>query len=173
MPACFPYPRGFVMSALPSLMKCGVHHIALVTRNLAGSVAKLYEEYGVSDFAEYTFFPHIVHYMGKRVEDVGLKVGMLNVENGCTIELIEPLPGGPSIFQDFLNAGGEGFHHVCFSVDNFEYWKSKLAERGVMLLFQTESEDEIIGYRRGMFFRDESLGLIIEIKEIPYFRYVS
>ena len=36
---------------------------------------------------------------------------------GQQIELIQPRPNEPSIYREFLDAGGSGVHHVCYWAD--------------------------------------------------------
>ncbi len=36
------------------------------------------------------------------------------------IELIEQHNDAPSVYRDFLDAGGEGLHHVCIAVDDID-----------------------------------------------------
>ena len=47
-----------------------------------------------------------------------------------SIELIEPV-GGPSTWQEFLDAHGEGMHHIAFHIDDMEGQVEMLAGKGM------------------------------------------
>lgn len=47
-----------------------------------------------------------------------------------SIELIEPV-GGPSTWQEHLDANGEGVHHIAFRVEDMEDQVSMLAGKGM------------------------------------------
>ena len=47
-----------------------------------------------------------------------------------SIELIEPV-GGPSTWQEFLDAHGEGVHHIAFHIDDMADQVEMLAGRGM------------------------------------------
>jgi catechol 2,3-dioxygenase-like lactoylglutathione lyase family enzyme len=50
-----------------------------------------------------------------------------------SIELIEPV-GGPSTWQEFLDAHGEGVHHVAFNVPDMDGAVAYLAGKGMELV---------------------------------------
>lgn len=54
-----------------------------------------------------------------------------------TLELIEP-DHNPSIWREYLDANGEGFHHIAFKVEGLEE-KIELFGRNNMPLIQTAS----------------------------------
>jgi len=151
------------------LMKHGIHHIGFVARNLDEAVELWNVKYGIEGYQRYHFVPQKAWLRGQPVEGFSLNIAMLETTGYCTIEIVEP-DGGNSIFHEFLTDHEEGFHHLCFSVKQFDVWKKSLLENGNELLFECETEDEIIGFRRGMFCKDMNLNLILELKEIPYFR---
>ena len=152
-----------------NLMNRGMHHVGFVVKNLENAIEKFEADFGIIDFARYLFVPRKAWYRGEALDGFRLQVGMLAVQNGCTIELVQPLEGR-SLFREFLDNGDEGLHHITFNVDNFEWWKGDLQRRDIPLLFESETEDTTIGFRRNLFFNDRTLGTIFEIREIPYFR---
>ncbi len=153
-----------------NLFARGVHHLGFVVEDLDSAIARFKADYGVESFTVYDFVPGKTRYKGQPVEGFRLKLAMMVVPEGSTFEIIQPRREDPSIFSDFLNSGGRGYHHICVSVDNFDYWRARLDERNTSVLFETETEDDKIGFRRNVFFRDDLMGAILEIKEIPYFR---
>lgn len=64
-----------------------------------------------------------------RGQDLIYKFGAAIAYSGdLNVELIEPR--GPSIFDDFLKAGGKGVHHTCRFVDDMEIAQAELEARG-------------------------------------------
>jgi methylmalonyl-CoA/ethylmalonyl-CoA epimerase len=62
------------------------------------------------------------------LEDMKLRV--VKVRSGeSVLELLEPLPG-EELVSKFLASRGEGFHHVCFEVDDLRAATAELRERG-------------------------------------------
>lgn len=68
-----------------------------------------------------------------RGEDYIYKFGAAIAYSGETnIELIEPR--GPSIFDEFLKAGGTGVHHTCRFVDNMAIAQAEIEALGATRL---------------------------------------
>ncbi len=49
------------------------------------------------------------------------------------IELLEPLEENSPV-QKFLDKRGEGFHHICYEVDNIKEYLRYLQEKGIRLI---------------------------------------
>jgi methylmalonyl-CoA/ethylmalonyl-CoA epimerase len=79
-----------------------------------------------------------------------------------TLELIEPLPGGGgSVWQDVLDAKGEGVHHIAFNIQGTDQVTDTLAEHGIPVIQQGE-------YTGGMYTYVDSepvLGVMLELLE--------
>mgnify|MGYP000968422322 CR=1 FL=1 len=54
-------------------------------------------------------------YMGKPNPDANCLMAFFDAGEGVQIELIQP-NGKKSVWQDFLDKHGEGFHHIAFKV---------------------------------------------------------
>lgn len=86
------------------------------------------------------------------------------------VEFIEPLPDTPSIFQEVLDANGEGaMHHIMsnikpISADEFDAICEDYASQGLKAVLQFE----VPGQGRNTFFdaRDQ-LGAFIEVLQVP------
>ena len=101
-----------------------LHHIGIVVPSIAGSLGEL------SRFFEFqsTSLPTPVG--ARRVNVCFLKVGE------PFLELIEPSsPDSP--MADFA-AGGGGFHHLCFEVEDIEGEVEAMVTRGASLLVSPE-----------------------------------
>ena len=81
----------------------------------------------------------------------------------CNIQLefIQPL-GGKTVWQKFIDQGGEGIHHIRFSVSDFEGTKKCMHEKGIGMSVEGPSA-RIPGLRWGYFDTEEPLGFILEI----------
>lgn len=77
-----------------------------------------------------------------------------------TVELIEPI-GGPSTWQDHLNAHGEGLHHIAFRLKGMEERLAYLAAKDVPLV----QRGDFTGGRYAYVDATSQLGLILELLE--------
>ncbi|MCB9026703.1 MAG: methylmalonyl-CoA epimerase [Bdellovibrionaceae bacterium] len=67
------------------------------------------------------------------VESEHVKVGFLNLENNCAIELLESTsPEGP--IAKFIDKRGAGIHHVCLRVKNIYKTLDDLKSKNVRLI---------------------------------------
>ena len=76
-------------------------------------------------------------------------------------ELLQPLEGR-SIHQDFLDAHGEGLHHLGFMVHDYEEAMEKMAGAGCIPLMRAESRMEMYGgVLKACYFDTGSVGGVI------------
>lgn len=93
--------------------------------------------------------------------DATAKLAFLNAGQ-LQIELIEP-DEKPSVWRDFLNANGEGAHHIAFPVQNTKQATDYLARYGIVV-----SQQGLYSSRNGMYTYLDSqsqLGTTIELLE--------
>lgn len=148
----------------------GIAHVGYVVKDLEKCVKKFEEYYEIDDFVIYDFTPNKVWSNGKEDHDYKLKIAMADVAGKeCKIEIIQPVRG-EGVHKDFIDQGHNGLHHIAFSVDNYDYWKEYFLNKGEIFIFESETEDEVKGYRRCFYARDEKIGFIYEVMEKPYFR---
>lgn len=139
-------------SALPEGLRIGkIHHVAIIVRDLE-SVLDLYRDK-----------------LGLTVETVmpipydRVTIGFLPVGE-VKIELVQPDDDTTGAAK-FLEARGEGFHHVCFEVPDIQAALDKLAADGLQLIDKTA--------RKGAegpvaFVHPKSChGLLVELIEAP------
>jgi catechol 2,3-dioxygenase-like lactoylglutathione lyase family enzyme len=81
---------------------------------------------------------------------------------GIELEFVQPV-SGKSIWQDFLDSGREGIHHVRFNVDSFDGTVQKMGDKGIPVSQEGESSRGIPGLRWGYFDSEETLSFIFEI----------
>ncbi len=156
---------------IQGLDKRSIHHVGFIVKNIDDAVEQFKSFYGISEFQIYDFTPSRVWSYGKEVFGYKLKIAMSVSEDMRTgVEIIQPL-SGEGIHKDYLTDGNNGMHHICISADkDYDEWRQAFADRGYRFLFESETEDEVIGYRRCFYAEDPIAGMIIEIKETPYFR---
>jgi methylmalonyl-CoA/ethylmalonyl-CoA epimerase len=77
-----------------------------------------------------------------------------------TIELIQPI-GGPSTWQEFLDAHGEGVHHLAFMVEGTDRVVQVLQGQGIPVVQQ----GDYTGGRYTYLDSQEKLGVLLELLE--------
>ncbi len=109
-------------AALPdALIGIGrIHHLAVVVRDLEETLA-LY--HGALGLELETVLP---------IPSDRVRIGFLPVGE-VKIELVEPTDDTTGVAR-FLEAKGEGFHHVCFEVPDIQVALDRLAAAGLQLI---------------------------------------
>ncbi|KAA8679074.1 VOC family protein [Clostridium sp. HV4-5-A1G] len=148
----------------------GIEHVGFVVRDLDKSIDHFKNFYGIEEFQIYYFSPTRAWSYGKEIKNYKLKIAMCNV-NGISsgIEIIQPI-SGDGVHKDFIESNNNGLHHIAFKVDDYDYWREYFLKRGSRLVFESETEDELNGYRRCFYANDEENNMVYEIKEIAHFR---
>ena len=70
-----------------------------------------------------------IRYRGQPTE-ARAKLAFFQMGEQLSVELIEPI-GGPSTWQEHLDARGEGVHHIAFRVKGMDQVVADLAAKGV------------------------------------------
>lgn len=110
-----------------------ISQVGMVVRDLDKSIKRQWEEYGIGPWAIYTMDPSNLRHTeirGKRI-DYAIRVGLATV-GGISWELIQPLDD-ESVYAEFLREHGEGLHHVCFKVDDFDETMAHFKKKGGVL----------------------------------------
>jgi len=87
------------------------------------------------------------------------KLAFIQMEN-ISIELIEPV-GGPSTWQEFLDAKGEGVHHIAFRVEGTDAVVEMLEGKGLPLV----QRGDYTGGRYSYIDSGPKLGVLLELLE--------
>lgn len=154
---------------MKTLKEIGLHHVGFVVPNLEKTIERFEKLYGLPAGEPYEFRPGRVWSYGQEVDNYCLRISMVSMDDGSLIELIQPV-SGEGVHRDFIAAGNNGMHHLAFSVDDYDYWHDYFKATDANFVFESETEDELNGYRRCFYAEDEIAGMIYEIKENPYFR---
>ena len=107
------------MSALPERLG-RLHHVAVVVRDLDAALAFYRDRLGLP--LELVL----------PIESDGVRIAFLPVGES-KVELVEPTDASTGVAR-FLESKGEGFHHVCFEVDDLAAELERLALEGIELI---------------------------------------
>jgi methylmalonyl-CoA/ethylmalonyl-CoA epimerase len=151
---------------LPAFAGAVPFQVAFVMRDLERAVRDLDALVGAGPWRGYVFGPEMaegLEYHG-RPADWSARL----VLNDCRpqYELIEPLVG-PNIYSDWLDARGEGLHHVAYAVASVDEATAQMAAAGHEVIQRGHSFG---GERDGAFaYFDtaDALGCILEAVEPP------
>jgi methylmalonyl-CoA epimerase len=97
-----------------------IHHVALVVRSIDASLA-LWRDALRLDLETVMAIP-----------TDGVRIAFLAVGES-KVELVEPVAAGTGVAR-FLEAKGEGFHHVCLEVDDLAAELDRLGSAGLELI---------------------------------------
>ena len=140
--------------------------VCFVTRDHRRTMQGLVQ-LGIGPWRVYTFDSTTVtdQTYHERPADFALRVCFANVDN-LALEIMEPLHG-PSIFQDFLDAHGEGVQHLAFDCQR-RPWSERqgaFADRG----FRSVQSGTFAGGNRFAFFDTTAVsGTTFETYDIPH-----
>jgi len=79
------------------------------------------------------------------------------------LELIEPPEDG--IHRWFLDQKGEGLHHLCFRVDNYDAWMDHLKQQGIEILMDVVFDRPEGPMRAAYVESDKTGGVLFEFIE--------
>ena len=142
-----------------------VDQVAVVVRDLDAAVAEYTRCLGVGPWWVGTYAPPKLTDMWIRGEAVAYSMRIALAWTGETLwELIQPLDG-PSIYKEFLEAHGEGLHHVQLAYGEMAYEAllQTLAERGCPSLM----EGTFCGLHFAYFDTEGPLKTIVEVRHAP------
>ena len=97
--------------------------ICIIVKNVEESKVKWAEFLGLDVPATSNAGPYEItqaEYMGKPEKVAGCKMAAFDLSDEMQFEVLEPVGGVPSEWQDFLDEEGEGIHHFAFGVKNTE-----------------------------------------------------
>jgi methylmalonyl-CoA/ethylmalonyl-CoA epimerase len=131
----------------------GIHHIGVAVRNLEEARSR---------------WAALLSAVAGPVEENparGVRLAELRFTEGPAVELVAPL-GEASPVARFLEARGEGIHHLAFAVDDIDAAMAEL--RGAGLSFVAETPQAGAGGSRVAFIHPRSLdGVLVELRQSP------
>jgi methylmalonyl-CoA/ethylmalonyl-CoA epimerase len=114
-----------------------ISQIAVVVYDLEKSMKAYHDLLGWGPWNVYEHVPPALHHTHLR--GTPTKYSMLGAETnveGMGFEIIQPLEG-PSIYKEWLDKYGEGFHHIAVmkhTAEESEGFKKEMAARGAKIL---------------------------------------
>jgi methylmalonyl-CoA/ethylmalonyl-CoA epimerase len=100
-----------------------VHHVALVVRSIDASLVLWRDQLGLE------------HETTMEIPTDGVRIAFLGVGES-KVELVEPTDPSTGVAR-FLDARGEGFHHVCLEVADLTAELDRLTSAGLELVDRT------------------------------------
>jgi len=116
-----------------------LHHSCYLVNDLEKSVNSLVKSIS-STFRTWTIKPEKCMVKGKSAQ-FSFRVAMAQIGD-ASIELISPLTGY-SVYNEYLDKKGEGFHHVCFAYEDLKGMqsaKSELLNKGYNMIQHAKTE---------------------------------
>ncbi len=96
----------------------------------------------------------------KFLENEGVKLFFVEAE-GSKIEIISPIDENSPI-SNFLKKRGEGLHHICISVEDFDEFREKLEKMNIQIVKEGTGYDG----KRILFCHPSSFNsVLLEVKE--------
>lgn len=151
---------------MKKLADYGIDHVGFVVKDREKAMEHFKELFGIDEYNVYDFFPTMVKSSGIEMNNYHLKIAMAKaVGKASRVEIIEPT-GNPGCHQEWVDAGENGLHHICFRVDDYDYWRTYFVEKGAKFIFESLTEDTF-GKRRCFYADDPEYGMVFEILEQP------
>ena len=140
-----------------------IHHVGVVVRDINRTI-EYYSSLGIGPFKPYDFesLPPLkgpLLFRGKPYEGE-VKVYVAKMGN-IELELFQPV-SGESPFKEFLDEKGEGIHHICFRMNDFDKEVPGFTDKGASVLHYARQVNE-----GGSVYLDLGAGgLIIELEKL-------
>lgn len=120
-----------------------VKQIGVVVKDLGEAMKYYTTGFGIGPFRTFEVPISNATLRGKPIQ-LKLKVAFARL-GSVQLELIEAMPGN-NLYWEFLNAKGEGLHHLGFYVTNLEAEVGKFREQGVGVLQSGQAEGTKFAY---------------------------
>ncbi len=140
-------------------------HVGYVVADVEANAERYRQALGIENFRIYDFVPDRVWASGRELSACTLRIAIGSIKNDVKIELIQPV-AGDTPHARFLKEKGEGVHHIAFYSKDYEEWLAFYKSRGAQIVFEAETEDDVIGYRRSFYAQVTGMVGLIEITEI-------
>jgi hypothetical protein len=136
-----------------------LHHTCFLVRDLEGTAQRLSDSFGIGPWNIWTIEPAACRVHGQE-RRISFRVALATVGGG-TYELISP-HSGRSVFNEHLEAHGEGFHHTCLVYSSLEALREAKAElrRQGRELIQEGSTGDVFDFAYYLF---PELGSVVEV----------
>jgi hypothetical protein len=140
-----------------------VLQVSVVVKDLQESMERYWDLFGIGPWEVFTFQPADLTNPTIRgnAEPYTMKLALAQIGN-VAFELIQPLTG-PSIYQEFLDQKGEGFHHVAVApAYDYDSAVDAFGKRGIKILMSGTWAGTTYAYMD----TEKALGAILEIYQM-------
>lgn len=141
-------------------------HVSMIVRDMDKAIEQC-EAMGVGPFPPFLGGPKGMKVIGKSYRgkesdyDMDLRIAKGDL-GGLGFELIQPLKG-PSVYHEFLDEKGEGYHHLAYGVPDFDAEVEAMEKAGFHVI-QTGAMPQ----SRWAYVDAEIVpGMILELCEMP------
>jgi hypothetical protein len=143
-----------------------VGQIGIVVSDLVASATRFSRIWQNGPWRCYTYGPDLLSEQLYRGRPTPFSVRIALNTTEPQIELLQPI-AGPSVYQDWYQAHGEGVHHIAIHVDSLELAIESMREAGLDLL-QLGRGFGLDGDGGFAYFDTErQLGVVLEAIELP------
>lgn len=120
---------------VPRTRVTAINQIGIIVRDIRAAMRHYWETFGIGPWTLYELgggrFDELT-FRGKPV-DYSILMALANLDN-VQIELIQPLAGEGSSYDEFLRRHGDGVQHLAMTVDDVETVLADAAERNIGIL---------------------------------------
>ncbi|HYM68655.1 MAG TPA: VOC family protein [bacterium] len=156
---------------IPPLGLPRINQIGYVVRDLDASVRAYAHRLGVGGWQLYTYGPSLVPEMTYRGRAQAYRMRLAFTWWGdLQLELVEPLEG-PSVYEDFLRAHGEGIHHLGVFVPDFAAAVRAMEQRGYQVIQSGRGFGARGDGAYAYFDTAASLATLLEVIQVPAERH--
>jgi catechol 2,3-dioxygenase-like lactoylglutathione lyase family enzyme len=150
--------------AVPALAR--VDQLCLLVDDIERTIAEYSELLPVTRWRGYRYGPDTVPELGYRGEPGAFSMWVVLSDSEPQIELIQSITG-PSIYTEWLEAHGPGFHHTGFFTQDMAADVQRLEARGFVVSQwgRGYGQDGDGGFT--YFDSSDRLGMIVELIEVP------
>jgi methylmalonyl-CoA/ethylmalonyl-CoA epimerase len=140
-----------------------VLQVSVVVEDLQKSMERYWDLFGIGPWEVFTFQPPDLTHPAIRGKSKPYTMKLALAQIGSmAFELIQPLTG-PSIYQEFLDRKGEGFHHVAVApAYDYESALEAFEKRGIKILMSGTWAGTTYAYMDA----EKALGAILEIYQM-------
>lgn len=153
-------------------LKAGVNQIGVLVEDLESAIEKYQTCFGIRKWVIYTYDSGLVKemtYYGKPA-DYAMRLALSNDMQGLQIELIQPLKG-PSIYHDFINRHGYGFHHFGVACADIPETLKDLERAGFRAVMEGRNFSPSADGHYAYINTESVLGFMIELRQAPTDRW--
>ncbi len=144
---------------IPVLNNLKIDQLGYVYKDVEKQAQILESIYNIPKITFFEFHDQSIIYHGRQTKN-SIKLGTTQYFN-INIELIQPLDG-ENIYQEFIDGGREGFHHIGMYVDNLDSSIEAFKKKGINAL----QIGQIVKMHYAYMDTEDTFGIIIELLKI-------